>query len=484
MKKLLLLVFAAWFIAAALCVEVPAQAAEGRPPNVLFIVVDDLNDWVGCLGGHPQAQTPNIDRLAAAGTLFTKAHCASGVCNPSRTAVMAGMLPYRTGVYNNFNRFEQSAVARDVDTLAAVFQKGGYRTVGASKVYHGWYDRKAWDRYTHPPIKNPEAQPAGVPAHGIAELAEHDWAALEIPLEKFGDVQSARWVAEEISTAHDRPFFAACGIIRPHVPWYAPKQYYDRFPIESIQLPPLKSDDLADIPPTGQAIAGGSIDDVIQKHGKAREAVQAYLACTSFADDCVGILLDALENGPNRDNTIVILWGDNGFHLGEKRHWSKATLWSESARVPLIIRQPNGMPGQICSRTVSLVDLFPTLVELAGLPPPRQPLDGRSLVPLLEKPWREWDHPAVVTQERGTHAVCDERYSYLRYWNGEEELYDHENDPHEWVNRANDPALVAVKSRLMALLPSPESEAGYAPWDGGRMPNYLRRWKLVAPDTQ
>lgn len=477
-----ILAFAAWQLGGYLPTS-GAQPADNpldlptpaRKPNILFIVVDDLNDWIGCLGGHPQTKTPSMDRLAASGTLFTRAYCAGPVCGPSRAGIMTGMQPYRTGMYNNFNLFEKSELVGQVDTLAAVFKKGGYHTVGASKVYHGWNDPQAWDSYHNPRGNHPGPQPAQVPLSSIKEM-NWDFGILEVPMADYNDVQSVEFIAREISRPQERPFFAACGIIHPHVPWYAPKEYFDRFPIETIQLPPHQADDLDDVAPSmRRRLADNGYEKALQKHGQVKEAIRAYLANVAFADDCVGMLLKALEDGPNRENTIVILFGDNGYHLGEKRWWSKATLWQRSARIPLMIRLPQGKPGAVCGRTVSLVDLFPTLVELAGLPSPRQQLDGCSLAPLLRDPSAPWNRPVVVTNERGNHAILDEHYNYIRYANGEEELYDQQRDPNEWTNLASNPELISVKSRLKALLPTLETEAPYAPWRDGKMPDYLKK---------
>jgi arylsulfatase A-like enzyme len=446
-----------------------APAQEKNRPNVLFIVVDDLNDWVGCLG-NTQVKTPNIDRLAAEGTLFTKAYCAGPVCGPSRAAVMSGMAPYRTGVYNNFNLLEKSDAIAKIDTLSATFKKGGYRTAGASKVYHAWNDPQSWDAYL-PRRQNPKEKPSVIHFGGDDQLS---WGSLDIPFAECFDAQAASWVADEILQKHEKPFFAALGIIRPHVPWFVPKEYFDRFPLDSIQLPAVNPDDLNDLPEVGKAFVGnGNRHKGMEESGKWKEAVQGYLASIAFADDCVGKVLKALDRSPNRDNTIVVLWSDNGFHLGEKLWWSKATLWERSTHQLLIIRTPQGVPDQVCGRTVSLLDLFPTLVELTGIETPRQKLDGRSLVPLLQNPLREWNHPAITTQEKGNYAVRDERYRYIRYWDGGEELYDHEKDPNEWENLASNPELNGVKASLKALLPATAAE--YAPWQQGEMPKYLKK---------
>jgi arylsulfatase A-like enzyme len=290
-----------------------------------------------------------------------------------------------------------------------------------------------------------------------------DWEPLDVPDEEMGDHQSVDWVIDQLGREHDRPFFLAAGIYKPHLPWYVPARYFDLFPLDSVELPDVLEGDLADVPERGIEIAyrGGEYHRHVLEAGQWPRAVQGYLASIAFADAQVGRLLDALDASPYARNTIVVLWSDHGWQLGEKEHWRKFALWENVSRIVLVVRVPEGTPGlgqgtragTRSGRTVSLVDLFPTLLDLAGLPA-REGLDGRSLVPLLADPVAPWDRPVVTTYEYGEHTVRDERWRYIRYIDGSEELYDHERDPEEWTNLAGDPARDSVKARLAAWLPS------------------------------
>ncbi|MFP6667447.1 MAG: sulfatase, partial [Pirellulales bacterium] len=304
---------------------------EAMQPNVLFISVDDLNDWIGCLHGHPQAKTPNIDRLAASGILFTNAHCAAPACNPSRTAIMTGISPHRSGLYDNRQKMRE--ILPNAELLPKYFSRHGYWSVGSGKILHYFIDARSWDDY-FPPKKNenpfprtlyPEKRPVSLPRGGPWQYVETAWAALDATDEEFGgDWLVSRWIGEQLGKPHDRAFFLACGIYRPHEPWFVPKKYFELFPIEDIQLPPgYKANDLDDLPQAGKRRGPNRYFPHIRKHGQWKQGIQGYLASIAFADAMVGRVMSALENGPNRDNTIVVLWSDHGWHLGEKEHWQK-----------------------------------------------------------------------------------------------------------------------------------------------------------------
>lgn len=428
-----------------------AGSAADRP-NVLFIAVDDLNDWTGVMGGHPQARTPNIDRLAASGMLFTNAHCAAPACNPSRTAIMTGISPHRSGLYTNGQKMRE--VLPDAVILPKYFSEHGYWSAGSGKILHYFIDAPSWDDYfpakeTEDPFPRtmyPKHRPVSLPRGGPWQYVETDWGPLDATDEEFGgDWLVSEWIGKQLRTKHDKPFFLACGIYRPHEPWFVPKKYFDLFPLEDIQLPPgYKEDDLDDLPPAGQRRGPNRYFAHIRKHHQWKNGIQGYLASIAFADAMVGRVIDALENGPNRDNTIVVLWSDHGWHLGEKQHWQKFTAWRVCTRIPLIFRIPKGTPGltqgtpagAICTRPVNLLSLFPTLTDLAGLP--RKPdNDGPSLVPLLQDPKAEWPHVAITyLDEPGSYGLSAERWRYIHYANGDEELYDCRTDRYEWVNLA------------------------------------------------
>ena len=455
-------------------VPASAQADAVRSPNVLFIAMDDLNDWIGCLAGHPQSVTPNLDRLAASGVLFRNAYCPAPSCNPSRGAIMSGRPPYRTGLYQNMQKLRD--VMPDEVLLPRYFSKHGYHSAGSGKLLHYVIDPQSWDDYypekskdnPFPKTFHPPNRPISLPVGGPWQYRETDWAALDVTDEEYGgDWLVSKWTGGQLQRHHDKPFFLACGIYRPHEPWFVPKEYFEPFPLESIQLPPgYKEDDLDDVPAEGRRIARNRYFPHILEHNQWKQGIQAYLASIHFADAMLGRVLDALETSPHRDNTIVVLWSDHGWHLGEKEHWQKFTPWRVSARVPLMIRVPKGAPGLaggtapggLCDRPVSLVDLFDTLTELCGLPP-KPGTEKRSLVPLLRNPGAPWPHAAFTHLDRPENfAISTERWRYIRYRDGGEELYDIASDPHEWTNLAPKPEHTAKLAEMRALAP-----AGIAP---------------------
>ena len=451
---------------------VVADSAMNRP-NVLFIAVDDLNDWVGCLGGHPQAKTPNIDKLAGRGVLFEQAHCAAPLCSPSRTSIMMGLRPSTTGIYGNLNWFREMPQYQDWVTLPQYFRKHGYVAWGGGKLYHQAHgkfsDAAAWDHVystrtgTLPPAQSERYK------HGLRPKFESnpilarliDWGPTDHAIEANPDWKTAEGAAQFLQRDHDKPFFLGCGIYLPHLPWYAPKKFFDMHPLEDIELPPYKADDFDDIPAIGRRMGERHIKH-IRESGKWKEAVQGCLAADSFADACVGHVLDALEKSRYRDNTIVVLWGDHGYDVGEKKI-AKSALWEQTTRTPLIIAAPGTMPtgtaanGLICKSPVSLVDLYPTLIDLCGLPENEQ-LDGRSFAPLVNDPSVDWPYPAIITHSPhwlGTnHAVRSREFHYIHYSDGGEELYDVNADPLQRKNLADDPSYLSTKAELKQSLPT------------------------------
>ena len=447
--------------------SIPPTPGKQKKFNVLFMAVDDLNDWVGCLGGHPQAKTPNIDRLAEKGVLFEQAYCAAPLCNPSRTAIMTGLNPSTTGIYCNGGWFRDHPKFKDRVTLPQYFRKHGYVAWTGGKIYHQpdgkWSDPVAWNQQYSKKMGTPVPPPERRFQHGMSGKFSNeyyngwlDWAPIDQADEETDDWRTANLAAQLLQKEHDTPFFLACGFFRPHLPWYVPKKYFAMHPLAGIQLPPHRGDDLDDVPAMGRAMAG-EVFGIIKKHGQWRNSVQGYLAACSFADACVGHVLNALEKSENRDNTIVVLWGDHGYHIGEKGHFSKSALWEEATRTPLIIRAPGVSKRQSrCKRPVSLVDLYPTLIELCSLPA-REDLDGRSLAPLVRNPEMEWPYPALITHSPfwfgANHAIHSKRYHYIRYRDGGEELYDNKVDPYGWKNLAEDPQHAKAKEHLKKWLP-------------------------------
>lgn len=448
--------------------------AAARRPNVLFISVDDMNDWVGCLGGYPGVQTPHIDRLAKEGVLFANAHCAAPVCNPSRTAVLTGWSPARTGIYDN-EQYWRPALP-DAVTIPQYFRRNGYYVAGAGKVFHhvaGFNPPDQWDHFQLQVFDDPwyrrlewypwvekEVSPRGHPFNGLPSFqGEFDWGVLDKSEAEYGDQRAIDFGAEFLAKKHQQPFFLAVGLWHPHIPLFAPQSYFDLYPPERVLPPESPSDDLDDVPEQARKFARVRREeyDRILRTGKWRDVVRAYLASTSFADAMVGRLLRALATSAYADSTIVVFWSDNGWHLGEKQHWHKSTLWQRSTHVPLIVRAP-GMrePGRARPQPVNLLDIYPTLIELCGLPP-REDLDGTSLAPLLRDP-RSTRNPTVTTYWDGNHSVRDERWRYTRYADGGEELYDCMADPNEWRNLAGEPGRDTIKKELARWMP-----AGSAP---------------------
>lgn len=436
-----------------------AYADQPQPPkqyNVLFLPVDDMNDWIGCLGGHPQCKTPNIDRLAARGVLFTNAHCAAPACNPSRAALMTGVRPWTSGVYVNPQPWRPAMP--EVVTLPQHFMANGYDAVGSGKVYHGSYpDEASWDYYekqqgdpspTQKVLSNPRSRSGGIV-----------WGRLDVEDEEMNDYRMASFAIDYLNREHEKPFFLACGMYRPHMPWQVPNKYYDMYPLDEIIIPNVPEDDLDDIPAGGIKMAKPTGDHAkMLQTGNWKYAVQAYLASMTFADAQIGRILDALEESGHADDTIIVLWGDHGWHLGEKEHWRKFALWEEATQAPLLfvvpgVTEPNGR----CDAPVDFMNIYPTLADLCGLPEAEH-CEGVSMRALLENPNAEWNRPAITTHGRGNHAVRSKQYRYIRYADGGEELYDHDADPMEWTNLADDPKYADIKAEHARRLPKEEAE--------------------------
>jgi arylsulfatase A-like enzyme len=433
-----------------------SAAAEKKSPNVLFIAVDDLNDWIGCMGGHPQSRTPNFDRLADSGLLFTNAHCIAPACNPSRSALFTGRAPNKTGMYNNGQKMRE--VMPKESLLPRYFSDHGYWSSGSGKMLHYFIDAQSWDEYfpkketenPFPKTYNPPNRPLSLPKAGPWQYTETDWGPVNVSDKEYGgDYSVAEYVGKQLSKKHDKPFFLACGIYHPHEPWFAPQKYFDQYPLEDIQLTiGYKKGDLDDLPASGKKMGRNRYFAHIQKQKQWKQGIQGYLASIAFADAMLGRVLDALENGPNKDNTIVVLWSDHGWHLGEKEHWQKFSGWRVSTRVPLMVKIPKGVSkalpdgvaaGGRCDEPVSLLSLFPTLTELCGLPA-KAGIDGKSLLPLLKDPEMKTGQVAVTyLGTAGSYATSGKDWRYIHYADGGEELYHIQSDPFEWKNLAANP---------------------------------------------
>ena len=433
-------------------------AARGESkPDVLFIAVDDLNDWIGHLGGHPQAKTPNIDKLVARGTAFTNTHCAAPACNPSRAALMSGLRPWQTGIYTNGDPAEE--VMSNTLTINRHFLANGYNTLGGGKIYHGYKSEGRTDTWTEWKDRFPTVKERDHNMNGL-NRGHFDWGPLDAKPAEMGDFKLTDWAIEQLKTAPtDKPLFLAVGYVKPHLPWYVPREYFDRFPLADIKLPAVKENDLADIPKPGLQMAKPDGDHAaVLKGDQWKQAVQAYLATISFLDDQVGRLLEGVDQSPRKDKLVIVWWTDQGWHLGEKEHWRKFSLWEEATRTSMAIVAPGiSKPGTHCAAPVDYIKVYPTLCELTGLPLPPH-VKGASLVPLLKDVDAEWDGVGICTHGRGNHAVRDRHWRYIRYADGSEELYDHRQDPNEWTNLAGQADISDIKTKLAAALPSADSE--------------------------
>lgn len=428
-------------------------------PNVLFIAVDDLNDWIGPMDGNEQALTPNLDRLVKRGAMvFQNAHCAGPVCGPSRSALLSGYMPHRTGIYANPHQMLDADLVRENPTLPEYFSMHGYATASKGKIFHahtmadgmdfGQWAFEEWE----PREPGDKADPSRLSSRnrnlfrgkrltgngGIPVGAEFAWGPTLDSLEETADYKEAKWAEAQLQRDWDRPFFLAVGLFRPHLPFFVPQEFFDLYPLDEVKVPSYRLDDFDDIlDAQGKPRAGPTADFewVHQDPEMFKSAVQAYLACVSYADACLGVILDALERSPHRNNTIVVIWGDHGWHLGEKLRFRKAALWRESTRAPLLVRLPS-MDGPLETwQPANLIDLYPTLVDLCGLPA-REGIDGVSLRPLLADPETPVREASITVAAQHQVAVQTVRWHFIRYADGSEELYDLPADPFGFTNLA------------------------------------------------
>ncbi len=455
-----------WLTVAGLficAVPVETVGAQTPPrPNVLFIAIDDLNDWVGCMQGHPHAITPNIDSLASRGTLFTNAHCQAPICGPSRASLFTGLLPSTTGIYGQISDPKipaASDAAAKATFLPDYFERHGYKTMAAGKLFHNGDSAKVFDEYGAPKDMGPK------PAHRFKYdpakfpdkigSTQTDWGAFPEQDDQMPDFKIAAYGVEQLRQKHDRPFFLAIGFCRPHVPWHVPQKWFDMHPVDEIELPPYLKSDLDDVPDLSRRVneltAMPTTEWAIES-GEWKNMIQAYLACTTFVDAQIGRILAALATSNYADNTIVILWSDHGYHVGEKNRFAKQALWDRATRMPLIIASPCSR-GDTCHAAVGLIDLYPTVVEMCGLPA-NALNDGHSLVPLLAQPDSNWPHVAVTSYGQNNFALQSGPFRFYQYEDGSHEFYDHATDPNEWVNLASDPGYRDRIEQMQQQLPT------------------------------
>lgn len=480
---------AALLLAIVLCATAALPAAEPARPNVLLIAIDDLNDWVGPLGGHAAVQTPHMDRLALRGTTFLNAHCQSPLCNPSRTSFMLSLRPSTTGVYALEPSHYALPELKQRVSLFEHFKSSGYGVYSVGKLWHYGFSpeqrrRELTELGTAGKVIRPERPFAVTPSkHPLV-----DWGPFPASDEEHYDYQTAQWAIEKLQSPPKDPFLLAVGFSLPHVPCFAPQKWFDLYPDDDSLLPEIDENDRDDVPDFAWRLHWQLPEPRLKwlkESGQWQPLVRAYLASVSLVDAQVGRVLEALEKSGQAENTIVVLFSDHGWHLGEKGISGKNTLWERSTRVPLIIAGPGVDEKAKCMRPAELLDLYPTLIELCGLPA-RDGLEGLSLLPQLRDADAPREQPAITTHGPGNHGVRNERWRYIRYADGSEELYDIAADPREWKNLAGEPKWADVKRDLAAWLP--KESAPPAPGSKSRLVElkegkFYWETKLVGPDA-
>ena len=436
-----------------------------QKPNVLFIAIDDLNDWLGCMGGHPDALTPHMDRLAGQGVLFTNAHCQAPLCGPSRASLMSGLRPSSTGIYgmidDNKIRSDNDAT-KDIVFLPEYFKNHGYHTMGIGKLFHrhapdGLFDesggrnkgfgprpeeRFVWDGY-------------GTSDRALYGRTSTDWGAFPAVDSLMPDYNSADWAIRRLQQDYDNPFFLAVGFLRPHVPLYVPQKWFDLYDVNNLELPPYKKNDLEDVPPVALQINDLPMMPTTEwaiQSGEWANIVHAYLACVSFVDHQVGRVLEALKESRYADNTVIVLWSDHGYRLGEKGTFAKHALWEPATNAPLMFAGPGVPGGKVVNSPAEMLSVYPTLLELCGLPAYERN-EGRSLVSAMRTDDEADDDFAITTFGMNNHGIRTKDYRYIRYEDGLGELYDLTNDPEEWDNIIDDPTYRNVLETHEKLLP-------------------------------
>jgi uncharacterized sulfatase len=486
MKKLQLIPIV--FIIAALLFTPALLPGQPKKMNVLFIAVDDMNNDLGCFG-HPLVKSPSIDRLAAAGIAFENAYCQFPLCSPSRSSILTGLRPDKTRVFDLSYHFRQELL--DIVTLPQMFLNNGYYVARVGKMYHygnpgeigtnGLDDRVSWNERINPAgldktslepdVINYTPQRRGLGA-AMAYLSDKKGTDAE-----HTDGKVADEAIRLLELHKDKPFFIAAGFYRPHTPWITPKRYFDLYNPADMTLPEITEATKELYPAPALASTNPWPYNGLSKD-QALECKLAYYASISFVDAQIGRLLDALEKLGLNKNTIVVFWSDHGYHLGEHGLWFKQSCFEESAKVPMIISMPGlKNAGQHCRKTVELVDIYPTLAELAGLQAPAT-LEGESLAPLLKNPETNWLHPAYTQVQRGElpgHSVRTHlwRYTEWDFGNAGAELYNEETDPKELNNLATDPRYQGVVSQMKSLL----KKVHPVPVEGGKaMPETKERF--------
>lgn len=444
--------------------------ASADTPNVLFIAVDDLNDWLGCMGGNPDALTPHMDKLASQGVLFTNAHCQAPLCGPSRASLMTGLRPSTTGIYGmiNDNKIRSdNEVTKDIVFLPEYFRNNGYYTMGIGKLFHTHAPDSLFDesggRYKGFGPKPEERfvwDGFGTSDRDKYGRTSTDWGAYPGTDSLMPDHHSADWAIERLKRNYDEPFFLGVGFLRPHVPLYAPQKWFDLYDVDKLILPPYKKDDLDDVPPIALQINDLPMMPTTKwaiESGEWRNIIHAYLACVSFVDHQVGRVLTALEHSQHAENTVIVLWSDHGYRLGEKGTFAKHALWEPATNAPLMFSAPLLPKGKVIDTPAEMLSIYPTLLELCDLPAYDRN-EGESLVSVMKSDKQPQDNFAITTFGMNNHGIRTDNFRFIQYEDGLGELYDHTSDPEEWVNLIDDPALKNVLDLHENLLPTQNIE--------------------------
>lgn len=435
--------------------DVKGQDNASSRPNILFISVDDLNHWVEYIQRNDQIKTPNLNRLVKRGVSFTKAYSPGTSCSPSRTAIMSGMRPSTSGSYSNKDNWHD--YVEEGTALNHILKKNGYNTYCTGKIYHnqnGDY-RSGWTENPITKVKKFSSTQAKFKSKNKKAEGYSTTVNTKVTDTDISDWYMVDYCKEKLMEKHEKPFFLACGFVKPHLPWIVPQKYYDMYPLETIKLPPHLENDLEDIPLAGKKIGFGVKEhEKIVSNDNWKIAVQSYMAAISYMDMNLGRLLDAVEKSPYNDNLVIVLFGDHGWHLGEKSHWRKFTLWEEGSHTPLIWSIPGVTPkNKICKKPLDLMSLFPTICELANIPRPTY-VEGENIMPLLKNPeLSSWDKAAITTHGLNKHAIRIQNWRYIKYQDDSEELYNHIDDPYEYKNLASLPEMRPIIQKLKNYLP-------------------------------
>lgn len=510
------------------------EITDKKSPNVVFIICDDLNDAIEGMGGHPQAISPNLDKLEKSGVTFLNAQTNCPLCGPSRASLWSGLYPHSTGYFGynqQQNNWRKNPTLKNTVTLFEHLSRNGYQVYATGKIHHNGHED--WNIFKNTdgengfkvvpsfgpypwdgnPVTNnvkdrgvpypylPKNYKSGSPFDGFGPVCDlssslngkgtwlysHNGEEFKYKNEEERDLmpdeRCVEYVNDVLTRRHDKPFFMAVGFNRPHAPYYVPQKYFDLFNKDSLQLAPYLKNDLKDCAKSiwedkdlGTGATGFNEFKKLKEADGEQALLQwthAYLACIAFVDEQIGKVVDAVNKSEYADNTIIVITSDNGYHMGEKEYIFKNTLWEESARIPFIVAGKGIAKGQQCRNPISLIDVYPTMIDLCNLPENpnkggnNKSLDGHSLVPLLKNPksgkWEgndfaitavssshqlEVNQPAIAPTQH--YSIRTEQYRYIYCRNGEEELYDHQADPYEWHNLANNPAYRKIKTALKA----------------------------------